>query len=184
MIISYIQTDTVKLVKVVSAEISSFITNIVDYTGLELIANITCCNTSINSGVINTTNIVDDTQSIYVSSVDSCLYIKPTFLGLSDLVDAIYNLEIKLIEDGYTQISNCAFLDITYKCKVGGLLKWLIEENDDNSTEKVSTIAHILHYSLFNVSNCGCNCGELCNIFKELTDILNITLQDNDCGCK
>ena len=183
MNISYTQTSSVKLIKVTSPEIATFIGNLSSYTGIEVIANHTCDLNNIDSGTINTTDIVDTTKSIYVA--DTSLYITPSFLSLLDLIDDIYNIQVRLITNtGYIQITNCAFLDISYKCKVANLLKELIIETDLPDGEKVSTFVHILHYSLINGSNCGCNCGELCTIFSQLSDILNVTIQDNDCGCK
>lgn len=182
MTINYLPLD--KIITVVATEIEDFITNIVDYTGLTLNININCV-TSSTELVINTTDILDNTKNVYIEN--NILYIKPESIGgASSFIDGIYDLSIKFNkESGYIKISNCYFVDVTFKCKVASLLQNIIAENKAGNTEKVSTIVHLLHYSLVNGSNCGCNCQELCDVFYGLSDLLlNIdTKLVNDCGC-
>lgn len=184
MNISYLSTDSGGLIKITADEITSFIDNIDDYTALQLVGNVSC-GTAVDSGNVSTTDILDDTKNIYIVVEDEALYIKPAYFGLSSITDNIYYALIKLrTTGGYVQISNCAFLDVTYKCKVGSLLGELLNENSVGYTDKPSTITHLLHYALVNGSNCGCNCDELCKVFTELTNILTIDFNNKDCNCE
>lgn len=111
------------------------------------------------------------------------LYILPSFFSLTEFVDSIYRFEVKIYkEDSWTSETNCAFVDITIKCKVASLLQGLIQESLDQKIEQCSTMLHLLHYALVNGSNCGCNCEELCIVFRELIKLLG-TQVISDCGC-
>lgn len=115
------------------------------------------------------------------------IFLTPAFFGLTSITDGIYKVTLKFVKDNgaYIAETNCAFIDVTIKCKVAALLQNILQESKINGSEKVSTIAHILHYALFNGSNCGCNCAELCKVYAELVGLLeNIDpLITNDCGC-
>lgn len=188
MIISFITDEALGgLLKVVSDELSNFEDNIEDFTDVSLTGCLNCCGSS-TTLAYDTTEVLDaENSQFYIA--EGALYVKPIFFGLSEFVDGIYKLDIKFVaanSGGYTLISNCAFIDILYKCKVASLLQNIISENKaPENTEKVSTIVHLLHYALFNGSNCGCNCEELCSVFDGLTELLNNVnpLIQNDCGC-
>lgn len=115
------------------------------------------------------------------------LYITPGLFNLTELMDGIYKITIKIIKDdnSYSLETSCAFIDITTKCQVASVLHNLLQESKVAGTEKVSTAVHLLHYALVNGSNCGCNCEELCQVYTELYGLLsNIDPQiTNDCGC-
>lgn len=111
------------------------------------------------------------------------LYILPSFFSMLELVDGIYKFDVKIYKtDSNTLETNCAFVDITIKCKVASVLDGIMKESKNAGIEQCSTIIHILHYALVNGSNCGCNCEELCTIFRELFALLNSTIT-TDCGC-
>jgi hypothetical protein len=113
------------------------------------------------------------------------LYISPEFFSSTTLKDGVYRFDLKFIKAsnaGYVIESNCAFIDVTTKCKVATLLNDLKNEAISKN-EDTSTIAHILHYALINGSNCGCNCDALCDVYKELYDLITNIEPVPDCGC-
>ena len=117
---------------------------------------------------------------------DDSLFIKPQFFGIDKLIDGVYKFEIKISKtQSFTIETNCAFIDIETKCKVAATLQNIKKESETKGIEKCSTIIHLLHYALINGSNCGCNCDEMCKVYKELYRLLNnIDPQIvNDCGC-
>lgn len=130
-----------------------------------------------------------------VSIVDGFIEIKPTFFGTVEtaLLDGVYKFTLAGYDGTQSfREENCAFIDITMKCQVAKTLKNLIAESKDTITfdkENPATYIHLLHYSLVISSNCGCNCENLCNAYKELVALLesNTTTitntQQNGCGC-
>jgi hypothetical protein len=113
------------------------------------------------------------------------LYIKPGMFSSNVFRDGIYSLTVKSIKasGGFVEENNCAFIDITTKCRVAATLN-RIKEEADLKEEQVSTLIHILHYALVNGSNCICNCVELCKVYAELQDLIkNIDPQITNCGC-
>jgi len=134
--------------------------------------------------------VTTDTQKEYKSKYNNLsskmflngtsLYIDPLYFNYTDnlIKDGIYKFNLKITRAnnaGFITESNCAFIDNYTKCLVANKLNILKE------IEPIDSTIHILHYALTNGSNCGCNCDELCEIYKELHSLLNnIT---NDCGC-
>lgn len=115
------------------------------------------------------------------------ILISPSFFEETLLTDGVYKITLKFLKDdnSYVLETNCAFVDIETKCQVAAVLQNILKESLVKGTEKVSTVIHLLHYGLINGSNCGCNCVELCQVYRELVSLLetvdpNIT---NDCGC-
>lgn len=171
-----------------SSYIAEIIANPNNYLKVEITGDINCCTS--NCGATKTIlsiNLPQLTNTDKAEFTIDGLKIYPLFFGLSAFTDGVYNFSVKRFEDnaGTVLESNCLFVDITYKCKVATLLKCIIEENKKKDTEKLSTTIHILHYALVNGSNCGCNCTEMCEVFRELTTLLaNVDPQiTNDCGC-
>lgn len=109
------------------------------------------------------------------------IYITPAFFGATTFRDGIYKFDLKYVQAddaGFINESNCAFIDITTKCKVASTLNKLLEEG-----EETTAIIHLLHYSLVNGSNCGCNCADLCKVYIELASLLSDITETIDCGC-
>jgi len=181
MTITYILEQD--LIKIEAPEIVAFITDIADYSTISMTGT-RCSSTAITISY-DTTEILNINSKFFI--VDEVLYVRPSFFSLSVFTDSVYKFSIKfsLTDAGYTLIENCAFVDITFKCKVAAYLKDIIEENADLSdNEKVSTIIHLMHYSLVNGSNCGCNCSQMCEVFTELKKLLdNIQPENTNCGC-
>lgn len=133
------------------------------------------------------------TESVILNS--NYIEILPSFFGAENLTltDGVYKFTLA----GYDGVQsfreeNCAFIDISMSCQVAKNLKNLVSESKDTITfdkENPATYIHLLHYSLVISSNCGCNCENLCNAYKELVALLesNTTTitntQQNGCGC-
>jgi len=168
-----------KVLIITAPEIADFVTNSgAIYTGITITTNITCGNPIVQTYAVGNTS--SPTNKFYI--VGNNLYINPSLYGFTDYIDGIYKLDIKFNKTtGYILISNCKFIDVTLKCKVASLLQNIIGENKIADNEKVSTIIHLLHYSLVNGSNCGCNCAEMCAVYTELLTLLNSI--DPSCFC-
>jgi len=125
----------------------------------------------------------------YFNTEEEAIYVKPEFFnGATEFVDGIYKFSIKWIKEGgegYIYEENCAFIDMTTKCRVAGLLDSALKETEDVNLEKMGSTAIMLHYGLVNGSNCACNCDGLCEAFKGLINILDTADPNliNDCGC-
>lgn len=177
----------INLIKLNSVEIALLIADLDNVATVRLSTKLNCGTEIVkeydNSEVLNL-----DNTDFYISVDDNTVYLKAPAFGLVLFEDGIYEANIRFLTlDAATIQANCTFVDITYKCKVASLLDQILKENEAEAdgSQKTSTIAHILHYSMVNGSNCGCNCAELCKIFDALTELLgDITLDSNeDCGC-
>lgn len=170
------------IISIEALEINNFIATPANYTGVVITTNINCTTDSKVS--ISKTDIVDNTKNIYIAN--NILYIKPAYFSGINFINGIYRIVVEFTTTtGYIIIQNCYFVDYNMACKVSSLLQNILKENEDSNIEPVSTIAHILHYSLVNGSNCGCNCNEMCDVFTALQELLyNVdTKLVNDCGC-
>lgn len=170
-----------------SAQITDVIANPSDYEKLEITGDINCC-TSGCGGTVNTVTFPNPfTTTSSLQLVAPGIKVFPPFFGLTEFTDGVYKLSVKFFREDEDTLfqENCIFVDITLKCKVAALLKNLIEESKSNNTEKISTIAHLLHYALFNGSGCACNCEEMCKVYAELISVLDSVNPQIfvDCGC-
>lgn len=111
--------------------------------------------------------------------LNEALYLNAGFFNMETLQDGIYNVKIKLTKPNgdYIEDSNCAFIDITTKCKVSRFIEGILE-----NTVEANSI-HMAHYALVNGSNCGCNCKDLCDLYKYIYKLLGNELNINNCGC-
>lgn len=117
-----------------------------------------------------------------ISITSSAIIIDPELFGLESFVDGIYSFTItyRTAEGDIIIESSCIFFDCETKCKVSTALEDLLK------CEKTATNIFLLHYSLTEGSNCGCNCEELCTIFTKLCNELKL-IETNEnctsCGC-
>lgn len=152
-----------------------------DYTKVEITGSINC-GTPITKTLLHPFNATADISLM----LQNILQINPSFFGLTELANGVVKISLKIFDDtGSTFITNCALVDIDLACKVAALLHNILAEYESKLEERPSSIAHLLHYSLVNGSNCGCNCADMCKNYDALIDILtNIdpTLLA-DCGC-
>lgn len=164
-----------------SEDIQELIANPEDYLQLKIESTINCC----PELYVQTQPLPLTTNPYFAFSSDG-IEVKPAFFNVvtpNSIIDGVYYFNVKIFtdEDNYHYEQNCAFMDITFKCKVAQYLDTL---NDIYEDGKIATNAHLLHYALVNGSNCGCNCTAMCDIFKQLYDILKpITPQLQGCGC-
>lgn len=165
-----------------SENITDFIANIEDYTKLKIEGVVNCCGQKFS--IIDLVPLAPNTKYTVVGNT---IEIKPAFFNITGtspkFMDGVFHFEVKLFkpDDTFTYEENCSFIDITYKCKLSGMLKSLLGTDEDKN---VGMVAFLLHYALVTGSNCGCNCKEMCDAFRELANILApITNQSNNCGC-
>ena len=164
-----------------SEEIQAMIADQGAFLQLKIDGTINCCPT-----VYTQTQALPLVSNPYfVFSADG-IEVKPAFFNVvvpTSIIDGVYTFIVKPFIDlnNYSYEENCAFMDITFKCKVAKYIDDLSKIAEDGA---VATNVHILHYALVNGSNCGCNCTAMCDTFKQLYDILKpITPQLQGCGC-
>jgi hypothetical protein len=155
------------------------ITNTCVYTITDLPENITPVNM--------VTYVVGNQQDIYFGYFpiegmffnSNVMYISPSFFNMTEFVDGIYSFSFTFVNKSNNIIteSNCFFFDCQTKCKVSTQLEELLECN------KRATNIFLLHYTLTEGSNCGCNCDELCAIFNKLCSELGTNQTCVTCGC-
>ena len=109
----------------------------------------------------------------------STLYLTPEFYGGLVFNDGVYSVTLTFITADGKVITEttCFFFD----CKTGCEVSTKIKELEEASNPKNATNIFLLHYTLTEGSNCGCNCEELCEIFRKLCNNLNST--SCLCGC-
>lgn len=108
------------------------------------------------------------------------LLLSPDFFAQGNAFqDGVYTITLTYIDLNGNIITetNCFFLD----CNTACLVSTKIKELEEASNEKNATNIFLLHYTLTEGSNCGCNCEELCEIFRKLCTNLNST--SCLCGC-
>lgn len=108
------------------------------------------------------------------------LLLSPEFFSQGNAFqDGVYTITLTYInlEGNIITETNCFFLDCNTACTVSTKIKELQEA----SNEKNATNIFLLHYTLTEGSNCGCNCEELCEIFRKLCTNLNSS--SCLCGC-
>lgn len=140
-------------------------------------ANIIPTTIKYSNGTIEDTSEFKLFDNDYFFINDGYIYVKPTFFENTDttLTDGVYKIKVKIIlDDGsYIEQETCAFIDCATKCLVASKIEGLIE-NDTTSNN-----IHIAYYGLLNGSNCGCNCTELFELYKYISEQLDTV--DNEC---
>ena len=105
------------------------------------------------------------------------LLVTPSFFNLTEFVDGIYSFTLTYYSDeSIITETTCFFFDCKTACQVSTKLEQLF------SKEKTATNIFLLHYTLTEGSNCGCNCAELCEIFTKLCAELG-DLTCSSCNC-
>jgi hypothetical protein len=164
-----------------SSQIQELIDNQMDFFQVSIDSTINCCPT-----IYTTTKTMPLQVNEDIEFTSTGIKVKPAFFDIitpNSIIDGVYSFTVRIYttEENYTYEQNCAFIDMTFKCRVA---KYLDQLNDITEDGQIATNVHILHYSLVNGSNCGCNCIAMCDVFKQLYDILKpITPQLQGCGC-
>jgi hypothetical protein len=93
----------------------------------------------------------------------------PNFFGQETLTDGIYSINTKIVTKNFIEISDstCYFVDCNTQCRLTEKLEGLKENKD-----KMDLL--MIHYALINNSNCGCNCTEMIELFKQLDKELEL----------
>lgn len=181
--ITYIGNNSIQLQ---SESIQAMIDNIEDYGSVKIDATINCC-AEIFSHTMNIGPVMDTT---FFTITSDSIITTPAFFGLigtgqfDKLMDGVYKFSVKLFKTENTFVfeESCAFIDITYKCKVAAYLDQLLDTTTEDGV--CAQNVTLLHYALVNGSNCGCNCVDMCNVFKELAKIIKTpNTQPQGCGC-
>lgn len=177
MIIKWLESSD--LLQVTGPEVDDYAENPSAYTGIKMTATESCGTAYTQS--YSVALATDPEGKFWVDIFNKIIYVTPAMIGLGAFRDSIIKLDIKFQQSsGYVLTSNCTFVDVTYSCKVGSMLESLL-----SNLKETSGMMHLLHYSLTNGSNCGCNCPEMCEIFVELTRLLtgiSVGVLD-DCNC-
>lgn len=164
-----------------SETIQALITTPGNYLKVKVESTINCC-----PQTYTTTQTMPLSVNDYISFSSEGIEVKPALFNVvspNKIIDGVYHFNVKVFtdENNYHFEENCAFIDVTFKCRVAEYLNKL---NDINEDGQIATNVHILHYALVNGSNCGCNCIAMCDIFKQLYDLIKvITPQLQSCGC-
>lgn len=164
-----------------SEDIQLMMNNQDEYLKVKIDSTINCC-----PQLYTRTAYLPFSLNDYFAFTADGIEIKPAFFNVitpNQIIDGVYYFNVKIFttENNYHYEEDCAFMDITFKCKVA---KYLDKLNDLGEDGQVATNVHILHYALVNGSNCGCNCNAMCDVFKQLYDVLKpITPQLQGCGC-
>lgn len=164
-----------------SPSIQTMFNNQDEYLQVKVEGTINCC-----PQLYSHTALMPLVDSDYLAFSSAGIEVKPKFFDVitpNKIIDGVYHFNVKIFstEDQYHYEEDCAFMDITFKCKVAAYIDQL---NSIFEEGQIATNVHILHYALTNGSNCGCNCQALCDTFKQLYDLLKPTSpQIQGCGC-
>lgn len=166
-----------------SPKIQQLIATPSSFVRLKIDANINCC-----PEVFHYDQPLPLTSTTPVEITPDGLLIKPQFFLVTPpekIRDGVYHFEVKLFTDAnnYSFEEGCAFIDITYKCKVASYIDKVLDTTSEDG--QCATQIMILHYSLTIAGDdCSCNCLDMCNVFKELTKLINpVQPQMQSCGC-
>ncbi len=151
-----------------STKITEVFTATNDYLNIAITIDLNCCSTyELNISREDTATpfppIGDDEIYIYNTTTNQLELDVNQIVG--SIIDGIYKVTIVYSEEGGDSVieANCAFIDCSTSCKVGARLQDLLDDDTD---------LHLIHYGLVNADNCGCNCDEMCELFRKLNQLL------------
>lgn len=166
-----------------SPQIQALMANPSAYTKLKIDATINCCPELFSHTTLNP--FIDPTYLLFTTAGIEVLPLYFNIIGVGQTVmDGIYKFNVKIFvnDNQYTFEENCAFIDVTYRCKVATYIDNILDTTSEDGT--VATNVHVLHYALVNASDCGCNCQALCDTFRQLAAIVNPIIPTmQSCGC-
>lgn len=137
--------------------------------------------------------IFDNTVTI---NEDSSFTITADMLTIGTLQSGIYSIKLTMKTpsgsppvDTIETDDNCIFVDCNFKCDFKDKIEVLLIEGPSYD-KQVALESVMLHYTLTNSSGCGCNCSELCDLYKQLYKLTygdnlpsSNDIQISDCGC-
>ena len=147
-------------------------------TTIRLQLTLNCCSTIFDDEILLTG---DNNIVLAVSSISDWITLKSGIYSAKVIVTDAENI--------VTIDENCSFIDCDFSCKFSDAIKNMLSDEMTKREEIINFL--MLHYTLTYSSNCGCNCSELCDIYKQLyklaygTNLILDTQTSNisDCGC-
>jgi hypothetical protein len=115
------------------------------------------------------------------------IYIDGTFMGGTSLVDGVYRVKYytKQENGARTEDSSCFFLDNATACNMVSKIGSLLQETEEQYKESGEWLAlAAAHWGLTKAKEChGCNCEDLCALYKEFNILYNKTKSTVNCAC-
>lgn len=106
-----------------------------------------------------------------VIRLGSKIYMYPQYFnGATTFPDGLYSIKVtvELSNGGNSTEENCFMADCgDLKCRIA---KYMVETKDTDPA--------LIHYSLTESNNCGCNCENACELYEHLNTLLN---KENGC---
>ncbi len=115
------------------------------------------------------------------------IYIDGTFMGGTSLVDGVYRVKYSTKQQNGTKAedSSCFFLDNATACNMVSKIGSLLQETEEQYKESGEWLAlSAAHWGLAMAKDChGCNCEDLCALYKEFNILYNKTKSAINCAC-
>lgn len=115
------------------------------------------------------------------------IYIDGTFMGGTSLVDGVYRVKYTAKQENGSgsNDSTCFFLDNATACNMVSKIGSLLQETEEQYKESGEWIALAgAHWGLTMAKDChGCNCEDLCALYKEFNILYNKTKSAINCAC-
>ena len=133
--------------------------------------------------IVTTLLTVEQATSFgFISSPDviinsNCIYLKPSFFGLTVFPDGVYTISaiVTTTDNMLIEERSCVFVD----CSFGAVLAKL---TDAAACDTHSMHLLLMHYALTQGSNNACSCDDMYAIFDYLAQNINQEILE-DCGC-
>lgn len=117
----------------------------------------------------------------------NAIYIDGTFMGGTSLVDGVYRVKYSAKQENGTKAedSSCFFLDNATACNMVSKIGSLLQETEEQYKESGEWLAlSAAHWGLTMAKDChGCNCEDLCALYKEFNILYNKTKSAINCAC-